>query len=154
MCAEQSPSSTEVGRPSIDALQRDIEFANTFRLEKLKTMLAITTALLAFTMTFRPKLSAAQFEWAMVVGWIGLSVSLLTGIAAMQAWEQFYISYRNYDWKGKPEEGKRRRKVITGWRRFLFALECIGFLIGLTGIGLFAAVNVHNVQVEHAEANE
>jgi len=154
MSTEQLPRDPSAHRPSIEALQRDIEFANTYRLEKLKTMLAVTTALLAFTVSFRPKLSPVDLEWAMVTGWIGLSAALLTGIATMQAWEQFYISYRDYDWKGKSVEGKQYRKVATRWRRALFTCQCVGFLVGVSGIGLFAVVNVDHVQSQHEAANE
>jgi hypothetical protein len=153
MCTEQPPREASAPKPSIEALQRDIEFANTYRLEKLKTLLAVTTALLAFTVSFRPKLVVVELEWSMVMGWIGLSLALLTGIATMHAWEQFYISYRDYDWKGKSADGKRHRKVITRWRRVLFACQCIGFLVGVAGIAIFAAANVDHVQAQHEAGN-
>jgi hypothetical protein len=148
MSTVQSPRDANTHTPSIEALQKDIELANTYRLEKQKTMLTITTALLAFTVSFRPKLTPpVHFEWAMVMGWVGLSIALIAGVATLQAWEQFYISYRDYDWKGKHEDGKSHRRKVTGWRRTLFAFQCIGFLVGIVGVGLFAAANIGNVQV-------
>ena len=132
--------------PSIEAIQRDVAFGNTFRLEKLKTILAISTALLAFTVSFRPKLTVVHVQWALIVGWAGLSVTLLAGIATMQAWEEFYLSYRDFDWRDRGDEGLRYRMVVTRWRRVLFACLCAGFLAGVIGIGLFAALNIDNLK--------
>ena len=86
--------------PDIGAVQTDIGFANDYRLEVIKTVLGISTALLAFTISFRPKLIVVQFEWLMKWSWWALSISIITGIVTMYLWERFYISYRDHDWKG------------------------------------------------------
>jgi H+/Cl- antiporter ClcA len=129
-------------RPSIDALQTDIGFANTYRLEVIKTVLGIATALLAFTISFRPKLSTVQYEWMMQVSWIALATSIIAGIVTMYCWELFYISYRNKDWKGHGPAGKNLRKKITRFRRLFFTLEIAGCLLGVVGVAYFSVVNL------------
>ena len=136
---------------SIGALHKDIEFANTYRLELIKTMLAIATALLAFTVSFRPRLTHVACESAMVLGWAGLAISLIAGLATMYGWERFYISYRDFDWKGLHDAGKAHRRTVNGWRKLAFALQCIGFLVGVAGVATFAALNVANVRAEAGE---
>jgi hypothetical protein len=129
-------------RPGIDALQTDIGFANTYRLEVIKTVLGIATALLAFTISFRPKLSPVQYEWMMQASWVALTVSIIAGIVTMYCWELFYISYRNKDWKGHGPAGKALRKKITGFRRLFFWLEIAGCLAGVVGVAYFSVVNL------------
>jgi hypothetical protein len=130
---------------TIEALHQDISFANVYRLEVIKTMLAITTALLAFTISFRPTLDLVEQQCSMVIGWGCLSASLIAGIATMYCWERFYISYRDFDWKGLGTDGKSYRKTVTILRRLLFAIQCVGFLVGVAGVANFAIVNVANV---------
>jgi hypothetical protein len=129
-------------RPDIDALQTDIGFANTYRLEVIKTVLGIATALLAFTISFRPKLSIVQYEWMMQASWVALSTSIIAGVVTMYCWELFYISYRNQDWKGHANAGKALRKKITGIRKFFFTLEIAGCLLGVAGVAYFSVVNL------------
>jgi hypothetical protein len=131
-------------RPDIDALQTDIGFANTYRLEVIKTVLGISTALLAFTISFRPKLSVVQYEWMMEWSWWALSISIVAGIVTMYLWERFYISYRDYDWKGKSAEGKPLRGKISAWRRIFFTLEISGCMLGVIGVAYFSIVNLPN----------
>ena len=95
--------------PTITALQTDVGFANKYRLELIKTSLTVAAALLAFTVTFRPNLSAPQCEWLMWVGWIGLGLSTLGAMGNMYGWEQFYISYRDY----KLDQDERESASVT-----------------------------------------
>jgi hypothetical protein len=145
--AANNPSETPRDKPpqSIEAVHQDISFANTYRLEVIKTMLAITTALLAFTISFRPTLDVIEQQNSMVIGWVCLATSLIAGIATMYCWERFYISYRDFDWKGLHDNGKSYRSTVTFFRRWLFAIQCIGFLLGVAGVANFAIVNVAHV---------
>jgi zinc transporter ZupT len=131
-------------QPDIGALQSDIGQANTYRLEVIKTVLGIATALLAFTISFRPKLSVVQVEWVMQASWVALTVSIIAGIVTMYCWELFYISYRDKDWKGQGAEGKELRKKITGFRRLFFLLEIAGCVAGVIGVAYFSVVNLPN----------
>jgi hypothetical protein len=106
-------------KPTIDAIQRDIALANTYRLELIKYLLAIAAALFAFTVTFRPSLSRVDLPWAMWLGWIGLGISMVGGIFHMLGWDHYYKSYRDHDWghadsnEGK-RAGKAARRTISG----------------------------------------
>ena len=59
--------------------------------DELGAIVPTITALqtVAFTVTFRPNLSAPQCEWLMWVGWIGLGLSTLGAMGNMYGWEQF-----------------------------------------------------------------
>jgi hypothetical protein len=61
----------------LEALHRDLGFANTFRLEGIKSSITISTALLAFTVSFRPTLHDAKNDWLMLLGWLALGASIL-----------------------------------------------------------------------------
>lgn len=122
-------------RPDIGALQTDIGFANNYRMEVIKAVLGISTALLAFTISFRPKLSVVQYEWMMQWSWVALATSILAGIVTLYCWELFYISYRD-------QNGKTLRNKITGFRRFFFGLEVLGCVVGVVGVAIFSVVNL------------
>jgi hypothetical protein len=140
------------GRPTIDAIHRDIALANKYRIELIKYLLAISAALFAFTVTYRPSLTRVDVSWAMWLGWAGLGVSMVGGMFHMLGWDHYYKSYRDHDWKGRADPaaaklaGKAARKKINAWRRFALLAQFLGFIVGVFGIGLFAAVNIDNVR--------
>lgn len=137
-------------RPDIAALQADIGFANNYRLEVIKTLLAITTALLAFTISFRPTLVLVEREWLIVDAWIALAASTVAGVITLYCWERFYISYRDYDWKNATPAGEARRKTITTLRRCCFFIQVVAGLAGIVCVSLFAIVNLGNVALAAA----
>jgi len=153
---KSKPPVDQSGTPTIEAVHRDVGFANEYRLEVIKTMLAISTALLAFTVSFRPKLNPVWYEWMMVAGWVGLGASLIGGILTMYCWELYYISYRDYDHKGRAVAGREYRDKVNKCRKAAFLVQCVGFLIGVAGVAMFAGVNVSNVDDEsiNSEARE
>src|SRR5262245_30775316 len=110
-------------RGRLEILHNDITLANTYRLETTKLLLAITTALFAFTISFRPSLKTIENESLMLVGWIALAASLVGGIFELFGWERFYISYREdyHEWRrtgaNESAEAKAARSKITFWRR-------------------------------------
>jgi hypothetical protein len=132
-------------KPTIEAVHRDVEFANKYRLALFKHLLTLAAAILAFTVSFRPTLTRVDLGWLMWGGWIALGVSLFCGMLNMLLWSHYYISYRDYDWKGKGFEGKAHRHFITAWRRFMMFFQFLGFAAGVLGIAIFAAVNFQNV---------
>jgi hypothetical protein len=138
-------------KPTIDAIHRDIALANSYRIELIKYLLAIAAALFAFTITFRPSLSHVELPWAMWLGWFGLALSMVGGMFHMLAWDHYYKSYRDYDWKhagskGGKSSGKAARQKIDSWRRAAMFFQFGGFILGVAGIGLFAGVNIDNVR--------
>jgi hypothetical protein len=131
--------------PDVESMHRDVAFANTFRLEVIKTMLAICTALLAFTISFRPTLSAIEWESALILGWAGLAISIMSGLGVMFGWERYYISYRDHDWHGDRDGGRSTRHLVNEWRRLAALLQWLGFIVGVSGVAAFAVRNVAHV---------
>ena len=136
--------------------------ANIYRLELDKLLLGITTAVFAFTVTFRPALKLPpNGECLLWIGWVGLAASLIGGVFELHGWERFYIAYRDYDYKAfrgpidktmsedDAEEfrqaGKDARKTITLWRRAARTVQFAGFFIGVASIAIFSALNIANV---------
>lgn len=139
----ETPKNSSDGRhPTIDVLQHDIERANIYRLELIKSMLAIATAVLAFTVSFRPTIINPDWVPLMWAGWLGLGFSIIGGLINMWGWERFYISYRDYDWKQKKDVGKRHRKKITAWRRIAMFIQFSCLVIGILSVACFTAENI------------
>jgi len=146
--------------PTIEAIHRDIALANKYRIELIKYLLAIAAALFAFTITYRPSLTKVDVGCAMWVGWAGLGISMIGGMFHMLGWDHYYKSYRDHDWKGRNDPlaaraaGKEARRKINGWRSVALFAQFGGFIVGVIGVGVFAAVNIDNVRKpdEHATA--
>jgi hypothetical protein len=133
-------------QPTIESLQRDIELGNRFRLELSKILLASAAALLAFTISFPPSLVRVDHVWLLGAAWLGLASSMSGGFLNMYGWERYYLSYRDFDWRGQRDEGMRARKVITRWRRCGRLFQGVGFLFGVIGIAIFTTVNLPNLK--------
>lgn len=129
-------------RPGADFLQKDIAQANVYRLEVIKLVIAMATGLLAFTVSFRPSIANPDKSYLMAWGWLALAVAIAGGVLTLLLWEWFYISYRDYDNKGKKDAGKKTRQSITLARRFFQFLLFVGFIVGVASIGWFAAINI------------
>lgn len=143
-------TTTVAWAPTIDALHRDIAFANNYRLELIKLLMALCAALFAFTVTFRPDLAKVLWPEAMWIGWGGLAVSMVGGVMHLHGWDRFYMTYRDFDHKYRklpgPIDGARlgniRRKKINFWRDVGKYCQFAGFVLGVAGVAWFAAVNV------------
>jgi hypothetical protein len=61
----------------------------------------------------------------------------------MKCWEYFYISYRDFEWKGK--DGKPRRKAVDRFRKVTVILQLVGFGSGVLAITLFSCLNFANI---------
>jgi len=138
--------------PTIEAIQRDVGLANQYRIELIKLLLTIAAALLAFTVAFRPSLTRIDIGWAMWAGWLGLAVSMIGGLFHMLGWDHYYKSYRDHDWGNKDDpaagkaSGRAARKRINAWRRLSMYAQFGGFVVGVAGVALFAAINIDNAQ--------
>jgi hypothetical protein len=138
--------------PTIDSVHRDIAFANGYRMELIKTLLGISAALFAFTVTFGPTLKPVEWKLAMWVGWGGLAVSMMGGIVHLLGWDYYYKSYRDFNWRRRSgadqdavkKAGEKARAVINVWRRIGMGAQFIGFAVGVVGVGLFAGANIEN----------
>lgn len=143
-----APTSERNAKPTIDALHRDIALANQYRLELIKLVMTLSAGILAFTVSFRPSLTSVSLPWLMWIGWISLAMSMVGGMVHMHGWDRFYLSYRDYDWRGEKVAGKVHRTHINFWRNTgqFFQFAC--FALGVLAIGLFAAINITNVVIK------
>lgn len=136
--------------PDIESLHRDLAFANTYRQEFIKSLILIAGGLFAFSVSFRPELRSVLHEELFWVGWVGLAVSMVGGFAQLATWERFYTSYQQYDYQRK--DGKPRRKLLTRLRRIALVVQVAGFVVGVSGLGSFTALNLPNVEKSKAAA--
>jgi hypothetical protein len=134
-------------RPDIESVHRDLDFANAYRLELIKTVMTLAAGLLAFTVAFRPSLKPIAAGWLVWPGWLGLGLSLIGALFNMLGWEHFYLSYHDYDYKGKATEGVTARARIKQWRRPCMLLQFSGFILGVLCVAIFAALNLGNVVI-------
>ncbi|MEP7121885.1 MAG: hypothetical protein ABJE95_13275 [Byssovorax sp.] len=147
------PTHADPNAPTVDAMHRDVAFANIFRLEGIKTSIAIAGALLAFTVTFRPTLREVTWQWMMLVAWLMLGTSILGGLLNLYGWERFYISYRDHDWEHRFREsadvrkqlGKKARTWVTRWRSAGAIFQWVGLLGGVVLLAVFSWQNLPNV---------
>jgi hypothetical protein len=138
------PPQTDHPKPDIDTVHKDIALGNQWRLELDKTLLALVSALFAFTIAFPPSLQSATHEIFLRVGWGALVASMIGGLVEFHGWERFYLTYRDYEFHGK--DGRATRRIITLCRRIGRVLFMGGFIIGAAAIGWFAIENLPHVR--------
>ncbi|MBX7481673.1 hypothetical protein [Qipengyuania qiaonensis] len=131
--------------PPIEVIHTDVDFANRYRLELNKTLLALAAGLLAFTISFPPALTAITHDWLLGLSWAALAGSLLGGLFNLYGWEKFYISYR--DFAADEAGGDAYRKTVTFWRRLAHGLQFAGFIGGVIALASFVIVNRANVKL-------
>lgn len=151
---EPDPDTDQAGRPGADWVQEDIKRAVDFRKEYYKYTAGIATALLAFTISFPASLTAVESPELIKVAWIGLGVATLCSVVVHYLWAWFYISYRDFDNAGHKDQGKARRKWITGCRRILEAVLLISLICGVLGVAGFASINLHNMALQKVVRSE
>lgn len=145
MNANQTDNDPEVMTPCLSSVQQDIGFANSYRLESIKLLIAVAAALFAFTVSFPvtnrvdATIVFGPLAW---ISWASLGLSMLSGWLHLWMWELFYISYHDFDWTKKTQgAGDEYRKKITGRRRFLQFFQVVSFFIGVLAVGVFATLN-------------
>lgn len=144
----------EPQRPDAAFLSNDIDRAVDYRKEYYKYIISISSALLAFTVSFPPNLaSPPQSPEFIIVAWAGLGLAIISGVSVHYLWAQFFITWRDHDNRRDFDGGKRVRAKITLARRICDFAQILGLVIGLFGVVLFAATNLGNIapkQSEHA----
>ncbi len=123
-------------------VRRDIAIANQFRMEFIKHQMSLATAVLVFTVSFikeaLPQGATTRLGVHYIgLGWLAMALSMVGGLAHMLSWERFYISYRDYDFHGKWQDGKAVRKGINALRICAAWVQTGGFVIGLFLITYF-----------------
>jgi hypothetical protein len=132
--------------PDIEAVHRDLAFANAYRQEFIKSILLISGALFAFSVSFRPDLRVVNHEGLFWVAWIGLGISMVGGFAQLAAWERFYSSYQRFDYRELHSRGRSYRGLVTLGRRIALVCQVVGFIIGVAALGSFTASNLANFE--------
>jgi hypothetical protein len=153
-----APAPRPASGPSIEAIHYNVGLSNTYRMELIRTLLAISAALFAFTVTFGPTLKPVEWKEAMWIGWAGLAVSMIGGFVHLLGWDHYFKSYRDVDWRlrrwvGKPRArkfAKRVRRRINLWRRTGMVAQYAGCVVGVAGVGCFASANIDHAAPKSA----
>jgi hypothetical protein len=136
-----------------DFLQKNIDRSIEYRKEYYKYNIGIATALLAFTVSFPSTLSKVDYPNLIFSAWVGLGVTVLSGVASHILWSNFFITWRNYDNRGQRQRGQAARAPITGLRRLFDALQIAGLVVGVGGVVLFAGFNLGNIALKEKPAS-
>jgi hypothetical protein len=121
-------------RPGAEWVLKDIDRSIEYRKKYYEYSVAIATALLAFSISFPPTLTAVHFVTLVRIAWVALGISILCGVTIHFAWSKFFISFRDFDNRNRSDEGKLSRKRWTSRRRALELVQFIALLIGVMGI--------------------
>lgn len=128
----------------LEAIHRDVDFANRYRLEFIKHCMSLAAAVFVFTVAFIkdivPSSTAPQHKWLIALAWGAMIVSLLGGLGHLAGWDRYYISYRDYS--EDEAKGDAKRRLINRLRRIGMTLQLLGFAVGLGGIAVFCLLNL------------
>jgi H+/gluconate symporter-like permease len=131
-----------------DFVQADIARAYDLRKEYYKYTIAISTALLAFTISFPPTLSTIAEAWLIKVAWLALGIAILCGVVVHYLWVWFFISFRDLDSRGHKDSGRLRRRCINWARRTVEIVQLLSILTGVLGVAAFAGANLENLALK------
>lgn len=157
--ADHPPSAELVGtttaadhRPGAEWVLKDIDRSVDYRKKFYEYSITIATALLAFSISFPPTLTAVDFVFLVRIAWVALGISILCGVTIHFAWSKFFISFRDFDNRNHSKEGKLNRKKWTFFRRTMELVQFIALLIGVMGMSIFAGVNYQHI-AQHPNDN-
>jgi hypothetical protein len=140
-------------RPGAEWVLKDIDRSIDYRKKYYEYSVAIATALLAFSMSFPPTLTAIHYVILVRVAWVALGISILCGVTVHFAWSKFFISFRDFDNLNRRDEGMLNRKKWTSLRRTMEFLQFLSLLIGVMGMSIFAGVNYQYIAPHPNESN-
>jgi hypothetical protein len=133
-------------------LQNNIDRSIDFRREYYKYTITISTALLAFTISFPPNLLKVSCPALIFFAWAGLGVAVIAGVLAHDLWSRFFIAWRNHDNRGDRPRGIQIRRRITWWRRTADIVQLAALAIGVVCIVAFAGINVRNIAPKESKS--
>jgi hypothetical protein len=128
-------------RPGAEWVLKDIDRSIDYRKKFYDYSVTIATALLAFSISFPPALTAVHMVILVRIAWVALGISILCGVSVHFVWSKFFISFRDFDNEGKRDQGTCRRKIWTFCRRGLEICQFVCLLVGVMGMAIFAGVN-------------
>jgi hypothetical protein len=140
-------------RPGAEWVIKDIDRSVEYRKKYYEYSITIATALLAFSISFPPTLTAVHYVFLVRIAWLALGVSILCGVSIHFAWSKFFISFRNLDNRGHRDEGELRRKKWTSLRKTMELVQFLTLLIGVMGMSVFAGVNYQYIASHPTENN-
>lgn len=140
-------------RPGAEWVLKDIDRSIDYRKKYYDYSVTIATALLAFSISFPPTLTAVHFVILVRLAWVALGISILCGVTVHFAWSKFFISFRDFDNRQHRDKGERNRKKWTLVRRAMEFLQFVCLLIGVMGMSIFAGVNYQYVALHTNESN-
>ena len=126
---------------TLEDIHRDVDFSNRYRLEYIKHLMSLSAGIFVISVAFMKDVigepTVVVFKLGLITGWGFLILSLVGGILHMKCWDRYYISYR------KDEDiGNIRRKHINMWRIAFETCQIAFFLLGITMIFCFVALNL------------
>lgn len=134
----------EAKRPrDVETRHRDIQFGNTFRIEYIKTLLALSSAILTFSVTFMRDFvgsttSTVLWKHALLSGWLLLLVSTLAGVLNLRYWAWYFTSWGR---SRMPDDENEWRDKVSRKRKFAEQVQIYAFLFGMTMLVIFAIKN-------------
>ena len=140
-------------RPGAEWVLKDIDRSIDYRRKYYEYSVTIATALLAFSISFPPTLTAVHYVILVKVAWVALGISILSGVTIHFAWSKFFISFRDFDNRDRRDQGRVTRKKWTNFRRAMEFSQFVSLLIGVMGISIFAAVNYQFLALHTNEVN-
>jgi hypothetical protein len=140
-------------RPGAEWVLKDIDRSVDYRKKFYEYSVTIATALLAFSISFPPTLTAVHLVILVRIAWVALGISILCGVSVHFAWSKFFISFRDFDNRNHRDEGKRNRKKWSFLRKTMELVQFLTLLIGVMGMSIFAGVNYQYVALHTTESN-
>ncbi len=150
------PTETNIpaeNHPGAEWVLKDIDRSIDYRKKYYEYSVTIATALLAFSISFPPTLTAVQYVILVKVAWVALGISILCGVTVHFAWSKFYISFRDFDNRKRRDDGELNRKKWTFLRRTMEFFQFLCLLIGVMGMSIFAGVNYQYLALHSNEGN-
>jgi integral membrane sensor domain MASE1 len=139
--------------PAAEWVLKDIDRSVDYRKKFYEYSITIATALLAFSISFPPTLTAVEFVFLVRIAWVALGFSILSGVVIHFAWSKFFISFRDFDNRRHREKGQLNRKKWTSLRRTMELVQFITLLIGVMGMSIFAGVNYQHLAQHSNDSN-
>lgn len=140
-------------RPGAEWVLKDIDRSIDYRKKYYEYSVTVATALLAFSISFPPTLTAVHYVILVKVAWVALGISILCGVTLHFAWSKFFISFRDLDNRNRRDKGKVNRRRWTFFRRAMELLQFVCLLIGVMGMSIFAGVNYQYVALHSNDGN-
>lgn len=139
---------TDISKGNLEKIatkRHDMEIGNRYRIDAIKHLISISTAVLVFSVMFQKDVLSVTIADSygkplLLASWVFLFSSIFLGIVNLRIWAAFYISWSKDE---KSEGGYRKRKRMTRQRRWSDRLQFLGLFCGLGLLVTFAWINIY-----------